>query len=79
MPAHCPVFLRGGGGLLPRRASSLAAPLAAQALAAAMAFLVLAYMPQRQMLVIEPSMSASVGFGLRPSKAAAAMIIPGWQ
>src|SRR5262249_32181289 len=35
--------------------------------------------PQRQMLVILASMSASVGFGLSLSSAATAMIIPHWQ
>ena len=35
--------------------------------------------PQRQMLVMALSMSASLGFGLSLSKAATAMIIPLWQ
>src|SRR5258708_1117591 len=35
--------------------------------------------PQRQMLVIPASMSASVGFGLSFRSAATAMIIPDWQ
>ena len=35
--------------------------------------------PQRQMLVIAASMSASVGFGFCASSAAAAMIMPHWQ
>ena len=35
--------------------------------------------PQRQMLVIASSMSASVGFGLSLSSAATAMIMPLWQ
>src|ERR1700730_153411 len=34
------------------------------------------YVPQRQMLVIAASMSASVGFGFSLSSAATAMIIP---
>src|SRR5438552_1462778 len=37
------------------------------------------YVPQRQMLVIDSSMSASVGFGFLRSSAAAAMICPDWQ
>ena len=35
--------------------------------------------PQRQMLVISRSMSASVGFGLFLSSSATAMIMPAWQ
>ena len=35
--------------------------------------------PQRQMLVIASSMSASVGFGFSLSSAATAMIMPLWQ
>ena len=35
--------------------------------------------PQRQMLVIAASMSASVGFGFSWSNAATAMIMPLWQ
>jgi hypothetical protein len=35
--------------------------------------------PQRQMLVIAASMSASLGFGFFASSAAAAMIWPDWQ
>ena len=35
--------------------------------------------PQRQMLVIAASMSASVGFGFSASSAVAAMIMPAWQ
>ncbi len=37
------------------------------------------YVPQRQMLVMLASMSASVGFGVFASSAAAAMIMPDWQ
>src|SRR5437762_5570342 len=37
------------------------------------------YVPQRQMLVIAVSMSASVGCGVFASSAAAAMICPDWQ
>src|SRR5262249_56285189 len=35
--------------------------------------------PQRQILVILASMSASLGFGLSLSSAATAMIMPHWQ
>jgi hypothetical protein len=38
------------------------------------------YVPQRQMLpAIASSMSASVGCGVRASRAAALMICPAWQ
>jgi hypothetical protein len=47
--------------------------------AATMAFLILAYVPQRQRLVTEASISASVGFGICASNAAAAIRNPGWQ
>ena len=35
--------------------------------------------PQRQMFVIDASISASVGFGLSFRSAATAMIMPAWQ
>ena len=35
--------------------------------------------PQRQMLVMLASMSASVGFGFSDKSAATAMIMPHWQ
>src|SRR5262249_58128537 len=47
--------------------------------AAMMAFLILAYVPQRHRLVTEASISASVGFGICASNAAAAIRNPGWQ
>src|SRR5205823_11401957 len=51
------------------------APCAARWMAARMRW----YVPQRQMLVIAVSMSASVGCGVFASSAAAAMICPDWQ
>jgi len=50
-----------------------------QRAAARIAFLMRAYVPHRQMLVIAPSISVSVGFGILASSAAAAMMTPGWQ
>ena len=55
-------------------------PLPSQAFAAAwIAARICWNVPQRQMLVISRSMSASVGFGLSFSRAAAAMSWPDWQ
>ena len=54
-------------------------PLHALAAAAWIAARTCWKVPQRQILVMLASMSASVGFGLSLSSAATAMIMPHWQ